>query len=95
MPNPLGFLTPAIDLLGQNVHILPATGGAVMDLQRPDVDEIEDSLVNREVGEITDFAETPTPAVSNLYRPTPPLFRAEKHLRTLPIDITQDSTSLW
>lgn len=86
MANPLSFLAPVIDLVGSNVRILPATGGAVEDLQYPDVDEIEDTLLNREVSEITDFAETPTPSLSSLYRPTPPLFRSEKHLYRFFID---------
>jgi len=75
MPNPLALLTPALELLGNNVKVLPATGGAVEELQHPDIDEVEDTLLNRETGAITDFAETPTPSPANLYRPTPPLFR--------------------
>jgi hypothetical protein len=86
MPNPVACLAPAFDLLGNNLRILPATGGAVEELQHPDVDEVEDTLLNREVGEITDFAETPTPSLANLYRPTPPLFRPEKHLYRFFID---------
>lgn len=86
MPNPLSCLTPALNLLGTNLKILPATGGAVEELQHPDADEIEDTLLNREVGEITDFAETPTPSPAHLYRPTPPLFRSEKHLFRFFID---------
>lgn len=86
MANPLSFLAPAINLLGDNVRILPTTGGAVEDLQHPDVDEVEDTLLNREVGEITDFAETPTPSLANLYHSTPPLFRPEKHLYRFFID---------
>lgn len=86
MANPLSFLTPAIDLLGNNLRILPATGGAIEDLQHLDVDEMEDALLNREVGEVTDFAETPTPSLANLYRSTPPLFRSQKHLYRFFID---------
>ncbi len=86
MPNPLPYLAPVFDLLGTNLKILPATGGAVEELQHPDADEIEDMLLNREVGEITNFAETPTPSPANLYRPTPPLPRSEKHLFRFFID---------
>lgn len=86
MPNPIACLTPALDLLGNNLNILPATGSAVEDLQHPDADEIEDILINREVGEVTAFAETPEPSISNLYRPTPPLSRREKHLFRFFID---------
>ncbi|MCS7261453.1 MAG: hypothetical protein NZ765_11885 [Anaerolineae bacterium] len=80
MPNPLACLTPVLELLAENLKILPATGGAVEELQHPEVDEIEDVLINREIGEITDFAETPTPSLRSLYRPTPPLFRKDRHL---------------
>jgi len=86
MPNPVPCLTPALDLLGNNLNILPATGSAVEDLQHPDADEMEDILINREVGEVTAFAETPEPSVNNLYRPTPPLSRREKHLFRFFID---------
>jgi hypothetical protein len=80
MPNPLSSIIPVLDLLGENLKILPATGGAVEDLQHPDQEEIEDVVINREVEEITAFAETPEPNISNIYRSTPPLFRREKHL---------------
>ena len=64
----------------KELKILPATGGAVEDLQHPDQDEIEDALINRDAAEITAFAEVPEPDISHVYRPTPPLFRQEKHL---------------
>ena len=80
------WLRPALELLATNVDILPAVGGAMEDLERPDVDELEDMLVNRDVKEVTDFLESPTPELSNLYRATPPLFRDEKHLYRYFID---------
>lgn len=86
MANPLAYLSPALDLLGNNLNILPATGCAVEDLQHPDADEIEDTLINRDVGEVTAFAETPEPSLTDIYRPTPPLFRQEKHLFRFFID---------
>lgn len=86
MPNPLKFLQPALELLGNNVDILPATGAAVEDMLVPDPDELEDTLVNRESQEITDFLETPMPSISTIYRPTPPLFRKENHLFRFFID---------
>ena len=86
MANPLAQLSPALELLGNNLNILPATGSAVEYLQHPDVDEIEDALINRDVGEVTGFAETPRPSLKNLYRPTPPLYRSEKHLFRFFID---------
>jgi len=86
MPNPLSSIVPILDLLGKELKILPATGGAVEDLQHPDQEEIEDVLINKDTEEITDFAETPQPDVSDIYRSTPPLFRKEKHLFRFFID---------
>jgi len=51
--NPLAQLSPALELLGKNLNILPATGSAVEDLQHPDADEIEAALMNRDVGEVS------------------------------------------
>jgi hypothetical protein len=86
MPLPINVITPALKLLSDKIDILPASGGAVEDLQRPDEDELEDMLLNRENQQITDFAETPTPTVESLYRPTPPIFRAGRHLYRFFID---------
>jgi hypothetical protein len=83
---PLDFLAPVLHLLHNNLDVLPAVGGAVEDLLRPDVDEIEDMLINAESREVTDFLETPAPTVRNLYRPTPPLYRPQKHLYRYFID---------
>ena len=83
---PLDFLEPVLHLLHNNLDVLPAVGGAVEDLLRPDVDEIEDMLINAESREVTDFLETPAPDVRNLYRPTPPLYRPQKHLYRYFID---------
>ncbi len=80
------WLDSAVQLLADNLNILPAIGGAVEELERPDEDEIEDLLINAETREITEFLETPTPSLNNLYRPTPPLFRKEKHLYQFFID---------
>lgn len=55
-------------------------------MQRPDADENDDALVNEEVREITDFAETPSPDPRNVYRPTPALYRSENHLYRFFID---------
>jgi len=86
MPNPLISIVPVLELLGENIKILPATGGAIEDLQHPDQEEIEDAIVNKEDREITAFAETPEPDPTNIYRPAPPLLRAEKHLFRFFID---------
>src|SRR5712692_1550997 len=82
----LNFLKPVLHLLQNNLDILPAVGGAVEDMLRPDVDEIEDMLVNAESREVTDFLETPEPDFGSLYRPTPPLYRPQKHLYRYFID---------
>ena len=83
---PLDFLVPVLHLLHNNLDVLPAVGGAVEDLLRPDVDEIEDMLINAESREVTDFLEAPAPDVRNLYRPTPPLYRPQQHLYRYFID---------
>lgn len=86
MVNSLPDLGPVLRLLADNLHILPATGGAVEDLQRPDADEQDDSLINEEVREITEFAEDPPPQRGDLYCSTPPLHRRERHLYHFFID---------
>jgi len=48
MANPLSGLTPALEVLAQNVDILPATGQAVEDLLRPDQEEIEDTILTKD-----------------------------------------------
>jgi hypothetical protein len=83
---PLHFLEPVLHLLHTNLDVLPAVGGAVEDLLRPDVDEIEDMLINAESREVTDFLETPTPDSRDIYRPTPPLYRPQHHLYRYFID---------
>jgi hypothetical protein len=82
----ISAIKPAMQLLSSEIEVLPAVGGAVEDLQTPDIDELEDMLINREGGEITAFLETPEPTLETLYRPTPPLFRKEKHLYRFFID---------
>jgi len=86
MPNPLRSIIPILDVLGKELKILPATGGAVEDLQHPDQDEIEDAVINKDTPEITAFAEIPEPYISDIYRSTPPLFHQEKHLFRFFID---------
>lgn len=86
MANPLGVITPILDLLGSQLRILPATGGATEELQHPDQEEVEDIVINKEVDQVTAFAETPEPNPSDIYYPTPPLRRQEKHLFRFFID---------
>lgn len=86
MPNPLSSLTPLLNLLGKEVKILPATGGAVEELQHPDQEEIEDIVINKDVETVSSFAETPEPDPQNIYRKTPPLPRVQNHLFQFFID---------
>src|SRR5260370_9994371 len=83
---PINRVNAALKVPSEKIPILPASGGAVEDLQYPDEEELEDALIHRETRNVTEFAETPTPSIAHLYRPTPPLFRAEKHLYRLFID---------
>jgi len=78
MPNPLREIVPIIGLLGKEIKVLPAMGGAVEYLQRPDQEEIEDAVINKDINTVNAFAETPEPIPPNIYRPTPPLSRSEK-----------------
>ena len=83
MNSPLQFLAPAIDLIGRNASVLPATGGAFEDLARPDVEAADDRFLGsaKDAQEgFRDFAESPTPDWRGIYRPTPPVFRPEKHV---------------
>lgn len=83
MNSPLHFLGPAIELIGKNASVLPATGGAFEDMARPDVEEADDrffgSKTEAQEG-FQDFAETPAPDWRDLYRRTPPVYRNEKHV---------------
>ena len=83
MTSPLSFLGPAIDLIGNNASVLPASGGAFEDMARPDIEEADDrffgSKKDSEEG-FQDFAETPAPDWRQLYRPTPPIFRTQEHV---------------
>jgi hypothetical protein len=83
---PFPFLQPVLTLLSDSLDVLPAMGGAVEDLLRPDIDEVEDMLADVKSREVTEFLETPTPDPSNIYRPTPPLYREQKHLYRFFID---------
>jgi|Deesub1362A_J573_1020465.scaffolds.fasta_scaffold01453_2 hypothetical protein len=80
MSNPLSSITPILNILSKEIKILPATGGAVEELQHPDQEEIEDVIINKNIDIVTSFAETPEPDPHNIYRHTPPLSRTEQHL---------------
>lgn len=60
MPNPLAGLAPALQALAKHANILPATGQAVEDLQRPDPDEVVDSILTAEEKRVDTLIEAPT-----------------------------------
>jgi hypothetical protein len=76
----LRSLGPALDLLAENVKVLPAVGGAVEYLQRPDADEIDDALVNQELDLVNELAETRPPGRATVNVPVPPIGRRTHHL---------------
>lgn len=83
MKSPLSFLAPALELIGKNATVLPASGGAFEDMARPDIEEADDRLFGskKDAQEgFGEFAETPAPNWRELYRPTPPIFRTEQHV---------------
>jgi len=87
MYNRSNWISPILQLLNDNLDgILPAVGGATEDMELPDADELEDMLLNRDTREVTEFLETPTPSITNLYRATPPIFRPQNHFYRYFID---------
>ncbi|MEW6102365.1 MAG: hypothetical protein AB1630_00875 [bacterium] len=86
MPNPLSSIEPLLNMLGEEIKILPATGGAIEDLQHPDQEEIEDIIINKDNEVITAFAESPEPDPQDIYRKTPPISRTQNHLFRFFID---------
>ncbi|GBC82946.1 hypothetical protein HRbin10_02084 [bacterium HR10] len=67
--------------IAQDVEVLPAVGGAVEDLERPDFEEREDQALNEEEKVFeTVFERDPTGTTPRLYRPVPPRGRTERHL---------------
>jgi hypothetical protein len=77
MPNPLAGLTPALDVLARNTEILPATGQAVEDLQRPDRDEVEDDTLMGDDAQVDTLVEAPNREV---YVATPALPRQRQQV---------------
>lgn len=66
--------------MAQDVEVLPAVGGAVEDLERPDFEEREDRALNEEERVFeTIFERDPAAPRPPLYRPTPPLSRVTCH----------------
>jgi len=74
-------LRQLLKTISQDVEVLPAVGGAVEDLERPDFEEREDQALNEEEKVFeTIFERDPSAVRPPLYRPVPPVGRAEQHL---------------
>ncbi len=67
--------------MAQEVEVLPAVGGAVEDLERPDFEEREDQAFNQDERVFeTIFEVDSTGSRPPLYRPVPPIGRRQNHL---------------
>jgi hypothetical protein len=84
--NPLAAMSLTFDLLGRSIKVLPAVGGAAEELVRPDQDEVDDALINRDINKVTAFAETPEPDLEHIFRPTPALHRTDRHFYNFFVD---------
>ena len=83
MRNPFAALTPALALLTSEASILPATGQAIVDLARPDIEELYDKASTGDEPLVEGIWERPNRA---LYRPVSPRGRREHHLLRYFID---------
>jgi hypothetical protein len=78
---PLLGVRDVLKAIAEVVEVLPAVGGAVEDLERPDFEEREDQALNQDEKVFeTVFERDPSGAPPRLYRPVPPLGRPELHL---------------
>lgn len=77
--NPLRDLEPALQVLGENAYVVPATGQAIADLMVPDIDELYDRvfLGNDAQQVISSVAEDNNRAV---HRPVVELHRLDRHV---------------
>jgi len=67
--------------IAQDVEVLPAVGGAVEEIERPDFEEREDQALNEDEKVFeTIFERDPSGSSPRLYRPVPPIGRSEEHL---------------
>ena len=68
-----------LNKIAQEVEVLPAVGGAIEDLERPDFEEREDQAFNSDEKIFDAIFEKEEPGgKSKLYRPVPPVSRAER-----------------
>ena len=73
-------LRQILKTISQDVEVLPAVGGAVEDLERPDFEEREDQALNEGEKVFETIFERDPSGPPRLYRPVPPLGRTEQHL---------------
>jgi len=74
-------LRTILKAIAQEVEVLPAVGGAVEDLERPDFEEREDQAFNEDEKVFASIFESdPSGQRPLLYRHVPPVGRGEKHL---------------
>ncbi len=74
-------LRQILKAIAQDVEVLPAVGGAVEDLERPDFEEREDQALNEDERVFeTIFERDSALSAPRLYRSVPPVGRAEEHL---------------
>jgi hypothetical protein len=84
MMQPIQRIRDLLRQWAQDVEVLPAAGGALEELQRPDIEEVDDRLWGTEEN-IHDTVWERLPAGKRIdpkcpYRPTPPCYRRERHL---------------
>jgi hypothetical protein len=84
MMQPIQRIRDVLRQWAQDVEVLPAAGGALEELQRPDIEELDDRLLGTEEN-IHDTVWERLPAGKRIdpkcpYRPTPPCYRRERHL---------------
>ncbi|MFQ3611029.1 MAG: hypothetical protein SNJ72_05970 [Fimbriimonadales bacterium] len=74
-------LRQLLHTLAEQVEVLPAVGGAIEDLQRPDAEEREDQTLNFEERVFeTIFERDPEAPTPRPYRPVPAIPRTQHHL---------------
>lgn len=74
-------LREVLKVITKDVEVLPAVGGAVEDLERPDFEEREDQALNEEEKVFeTIFERDPSTSTPGFYRPVSYRGRAEQHL---------------
>ncbi len=81
MMKALQDLRHILKTIAQELEVLPAVGGAVEDLERPDFEEREDQALNEDEKVFeTVFERDPSAPTPRLYRPVPAVGRTEQHL---------------